>query len=478
MRVFTYARVSTREQAEEGYSIGAQTEKLRAYCSAMDWNITGEYVDPGYSGGKLERPAIQQLINDVKSGGCDTVLVKKLDRISRSQKDTLFLIEDVFLKNNINFVSIEENFDTNTPMGRAMIGILSVFAQLERDTIKERTQEGLLERAKDGYFHGGTFYPVGYDYVNGHLIINEYEAMQVRLIYDLFVNKGWTVSKIWSHMRENYTTKYSNWKHASSIYSIFTTPIYIGKIQYMGELYEGRHEPLVDEETYYKAQRMLADPRRRVNMRNDSPFEVTNLLGGGLIRCTHCGNTYYAKGVPSGKGSNRIYRPYYGCYSRYKTAKHRITDPNCRNKLYAVCELDYIIVTELRKLAFDNEYLKSKIKSSGNNSDITAFETQLNSLKKQRERLLDLYQLGTIRIEDLGERIQSIDNECDLIKAQIYELEDKERIMPIEEVQELLLNVNEIFENGTFEEKRNIITSLIKYIELDNDDISIYWSFC
>ena len=103
MRVGLYTRVSTQEQAQEGYSIDAQLERLTAYCKAKDWHIVHTYTDAGFSGSNLNRPAMQQLINDIDSDTFDTVLVYKLDRISRSQKDTLFLIEDVFLKNNIFF---------------------------------------------------------------------------------------------------------------------------------------------------------------------------------------------------------------------------------------------------------------------------------------------------------------------------------------------------------------------------------------
>ena len=477
MRVFTYARVSTREQAEEGYSIGAQTDKLRAYCSAMDWTITGEYVDPGFSGGKLERPAIQKLMADVKAGGADLVLVKKLDRLSRSQKDTLYLIEDVFLKNNVNFVSIEESFDTNTPIGRAMRGLLSVFAQLDRDTIRDRTLEGRIERAKEGWFHGGGFIPIGYDYVNGHLIINEYEAMQVRLVYDLFVNKGWSISKIWSHMRENYKTKYASWYSASAVYSCFT-PLYIGKIKYRDNIYEGQHEGLVDEELYNRAIARLNDPRRKDLGRGvDKPFQPSRLLGGGMIRCAHCNNTFFSRGINSGHAPNQIYRPYYTCYSRAKSNRHKITG-ECKNKMYAASELEYLIVTEIKKLAFDNNYLQSKMKASDNTEDLSVLQRQLDALEAQKERILDLYQLGTLRIEDLNERIEKINNDSLRIVAQMESLQSISAELTMEDVTDLLLSCSDIFENGTMEEKRNIVTSLIKYIEIDNDDINIHWAFC
>lgn len=157
---------------------------MEKYAEAHDWIVSKWYNDPGFSDGTLERPALKELIRDVKCRKLDKILVYKLDRLSRSQKDTLYLIEDIFLKNDIDFISMTENFDTGTPLGRAMIGILSVFAQLEREQIKERMQIGLDARAREGYFHGGGYSPIGYDYKDGKLVINEYEAMQIKKIYD------------------------------------------------------------------------------------------------------------------------------------------------------------------------------------------------------------------------------------------------------------------------------------------------------
>ena len=174
-----YVRVSTENQLEN-YSIEEQTERLTAYCKAKDITIVKFYTDGGYSGGNVNRPGLQQMLGDIAAGIIDTVIVYKLDRLSRSQKDTLMLIEDKFLANHVDFVSINENFDTSTPFGRAMIGILSVFAQLEKDQITERFTMGRVGRARNGYFHGGAYAPTGYDYADGNLVVNEYEALQVR----------------------------------------------------------------------------------------------------------------------------------------------------------------------------------------------------------------------------------------------------------------------------------------------------------
>ena len=114
-----YVRVSTDNQLEN-YSIEEQTDRLRAYCKAKDIHIVKFYTDGGYSGGNLNRPALQQMLTDIDYGIIDLVVVYKLDRLSRSQKDTLTLIEDCFLSKNVDFISINENFDTSTPFGRAM----------------------------------------------------------------------------------------------------------------------------------------------------------------------------------------------------------------------------------------------------------------------------------------------------------------------------------------------------------------------
>ena len=132
--VFGYVRVSTENQLEN-YSIDEQISRLNAYCTAKDMLLLKIYTDGGYSGGNTDRPALKQMLEDIKTVKVDAILVYKLDRLSRSQKDTLTLIEDSFLAHGVDFISINENFDTSTPFGRAMIGILSVFAQLEKDQI-------------------------------------------------------------------------------------------------------------------------------------------------------------------------------------------------------------------------------------------------------------------------------------------------------------------------------------------------------
>ena len=282
-----YIRVSTQEQANEGYSIDAQRNRLTAYCRFRAWNIYNIYIDGGFSGSNMSRPALSQLLDDIKGKRVNCVLVYKLDRLSRSQKDTLYIIEDVFLKNGIDFVSLNENFDTSSPFGRAMIGILSVFAQLEREQIKERSMMGRVERVKNGLWHGGGHEPFGYNYIDGQLIVNDYESAIVKDIFDLFNDK----IPIYQ-IQQMISKKYDKNFHESVIRSTLSMVLYTGKISYGGEIYDGQHDAIISTETFKRAQDLLEIRKKKYHNR---PFKSKTLLGG-LLYCAHCGARYLAKG--------------------------------------------------------------------------------------------------------------------------------------------------------------------------------------
>lgn len=484
MKVGIYIRVSTREQAQEGYSIGEQQERLTKYVEAKNWTLTKIYTDPGFSGAKLDRPALQQLIKDCNKKRLDMVLVYKLDRLSRSQKDTLYLIEEVFEKNNIHFSSMSENFDTSTAFGRAMIGILSVFAQLEREQIKERMEMGHVARAKEGYFHGGGFAPIGYDYVNGELKINEYEALQVKKIYEMFLN-GETLNHITTVMHDNYKHKYGNWHSVTSVVSCLTTPIYCGKIQYEGEIYEGKHKGIVSEKTFNKVQEMLKERSKNVKVYQKTPFKYTYLLSG-LLWCKNCGARYYVKrNTYKNKHGEKIKGlAYYTCYSRGKTNKRMIINPNCKNKTWNVKKLDEIIKNEILKLSFDfDEYIKTIAANEPDeeiniNNEETVLKNRLEEINKQINKLIDLYQLDTLPIDILNKKVNTLNEEKTNIENELNNISAAPRENK-NDIKELLkdINVKNVFENGTIQKQRNLVNSLIDKILIDNDNIIIEWSF-
>lgn len=479
MKVGIYVRVSTIEQANEGYSVREQTERLKNYCLAKGWLLYKTYTDPGYSGSTINRPAMTELLSDIEKGTLDLVLVYKLDRLSRSQKDTLYLIEDVFLKNNVDFVSMSENFDTSTPFGRAMIGLLSVFSQLEREQIRERMAMGRQARAKDGFFHGGGYTPIGYDYVDGELVVNDYEAMQVRKVHDLF-QQGYPISQIQKIMNDNYTTKYSSWADHSSVRSVLTQSIYAGKIEWHDNTYEGRHKAIISEETYKKTQKRYKERTwtKGSGEQKKRPFQAKYLLTG-LLYCANCGARYYAKGNYSGTGENKTYRPYYTCYSRGKTAKRFVIDPTCKNKSYPVVNLDPIIKEEVKKLALNpklvDEYSNKKRPPAKN--DNAVIEKRLEEIKGQLTRLLDLYQLGTVPFDTITERVDQLNSEKQALTEQLVADETLMPELSIAEAKDVLRDTHAILKSGNLIEQRNLVHSLIHSIVLEGDDIKINWAF-
>lgn len=146
IRVIGYVRVSTEEQAREGISIEAQEERIRALATAKGWSLVNIIEDAGYSGKNLNRPGAKSLIDICRKTEADVVIVYKVDRLTRKQKDLWFLLEEVFEASRVGFVSVTEAFDTTTAAGKAFLGMLGVFAQLERDLVSERTREALIHK--------------------------------------------------------------------------------------------------------------------------------------------------------------------------------------------------------------------------------------------------------------------------------------------------------------------------------------------
>lgn len=485
MRAAAYIRVSTQEQAREGYSIGAQTERLKAYCAARDWALTGIYTDPGYSGAKMDRPALQQMLSDIQKKKIDTVVVFKLDRLSRSQKDTLYLIEDVFLKNDVAFVSINENFDTSTAFGRAMVGILSVFAQLEREQIRERTMMGLQERAKDGFWRGGGNPPIGYTYDSqqGLLVVDEYEAMQVQKIFDLFVNQHLSINQIGKIMSTSYKNKYGSWKSRANLMSVLSSQTYIGKVPYNGEYYEGRHQAIIDPHIFDEAQRLLALRRAEPTPSNFTHFRATQLLTG-LLWCGNCGARFYAVGAYRGSKklpcSQRRMIHNYMCYSRAKTRPEKIRDPNCKNEKWRVEDLDQHIIDEILNLKYNRTHLQRMIHDAHPEAtvDISAVtQKRIAEIEQQISKLLDLYQIQNIPLEQISDRISSLTLEKQqLLQAFSESKKEAAGTRNAEKAVALLDNSETILRDGTLESRRFLVHSLIKRIVLLNKTVQIEWA--
>lgn len=462
-RVAIYIRVSTTRQDQEGYSIPLQKERLIAYCKAKGWVVAGIFIDPGHSGSSLDRPGIVSLVEGIEAGKFDVVLVYKLDRLSRSQKDTLTLIEDIFMANNVDFVSMQESFDTTTIYGRAMVGILSVFAQMERGMITERTLMGRAGRAEEGLWHGGGTEPIGYDYIDGELVVNKEEARQVVAVYNMYA-AGFSVTEI-SRRMEGYKTKHGDWSHTSTIGNVLDNPLYAGMVHFDSVLVRGRHTAIIDIDVDRKV-KARRERLRRVEAAGDSNFMLT-----GLIYCANCGARYFPNKRPNGK-------VVYSCHSRAKKNKKMIKDPTCKSPHIPVEELDAMIEADVLLLAENPAQIEEIIKkrAAEGDSDAGNKSEELQSIITEINTLMDLLTQNDtlVSVGEIAERIaEKHAQRMKLLPMQ----DDVPRQYDIEATKMLLHDIRYGWSELDLRGKRSFLFQLIDKIQINTEGVSVVWSF-
>ena len=444
-----YIRVSTDYQRDEGYSIEAQTEMLEAYLISKGIKSFEHYLDGGFSGSNLDRPEMKRLISDIKDEKISAVIVYKLDRLSRSQKDTLYLIEDVFNPHNVDFISLNESMDTSTPLGRLMLGILSAFAQLERENIRERTRMGMKERVKSGLWMGGGRIPFGYDYDKSKgIIVPNKDADTVRKIYELYLD-GYSTSKI---------AEITGLKYEKLAYQILIRKSNCGFIVYNDVEYLGQHEPIISPEIYEKAMELMKS-------RSVSKIQNVNYLLTGLIYCGRCGaKMRYQKW---GKHDCKIV-----CYSQDKNKIHLIKDPNCTNGRMWAVELEDIVVKDIFSFSFKRRDYKKSDSTTLSTKDL--LERQYEQTAAKLKKLYKLYGAGGDDI--LLETIDELKNELSKITGQLNE-ENEKRAKNIEykELEKKLDTIEEAWEYMTKPERKTIVRAIINKIIITDDNIEIYY---
>lgn len=472
MNIALLARVSTQEQAINGHSIGEQIERMHDYCKAMNWTVYKEYIDAGYSGANTDRPALQRMIKDIKAGKIDKVLVYKLDRLSRSQKDTLELIEDVFLANGCDFVSMSENFDTSTPFGRAMIGILAVFAQLEREQIKERMAMGMLARAKKGKYSGSDKLPIGYDYIDGELVVNEFEKMQIIQVFEMYAS-GMSSRSIADKLNESGQYHKGGIWHHQTIRNLIEKKTYIGYIKHSGEWYKGTHDAIISEELFNKCQDIRTQRKEQALVYNRRIGKANSYLGGFLF-CGKC-TARMAKFI---SGEKPYRNSFYVCNSRAKRDKSAVKDPTCKNKRWKMDELDEIVFGEIKKLALDPNYYEEIKENQPIDERPSIIGKEIKKLDDQLSRLMDLYSLGDMSVDILQDKIHDLNDQKIKLEQELESIElEKKNKMSHEETVRIVQSFGEILEENDFDKIRAVISALIEKIVVDDDDITIHWNF-
>lgn len=476
-KVAIYVRVSTTSQAEEGYSVQEQQNALSKYAEAMGWTVYKEYIDAGFSGGKLERPAINNLIQDSKLKVFDTVLVYKLDRLSRSVRDTLYLIRDVFQNSGIQFISLQESIDTSSPVGNFFLTQLSAIAEFERDQITERMKMGKVGRAKSGksMMWAKPSYGYRYDKSKGEMYINEEEGAVVRIIFKKYL-EGLSITKLRDYLNENYSeTRKIPWNYRI-IRNILGNPVYAGLIRFKGEIYEGNHEPLITREMFDLVQKELDKRQQQTYEKNKNPrpFQAKYMLSG-LAKCGYCGAPLKVIQGMVRKDGTRFKK--YECYNRYPKKTRGVTTYNdnqkCDSGFYYLEDLETYVLTEINKLKSDPTRLNTKKDTSEKETDIDLLKREIKQITTKIEKLNDLYLIDSISLEELQNKTKNFLTRKKQLEQQLQKNNDNQTD---KEKLKQLLSFEDIHELN-YDEQKFIVKSLIHKVVATAELIEILWNF-
>jgi DNA invertase Pin-like site-specific DNA recombinase len=262
MRAALYARVSTEDQAKDGFSIAAQVKRLNAYCKARGWIVAGQYIDEGHSGRSIERPAYKSMMSEIDKW--DVLIVLKMDRIHRNSINFTFMM-NALKDAGKEFNSMQESFDTTTAMGRFVMDIIQRIAQLESEQIGERVKVGMTQKAKKGKGLLGFPAPYGYAWEEHNLIQVSGEAEVVRQIFRDYQDCC-TLSQIAARLNfQQVPTKHTARWEKGTVHGILTNRIYTGYSVWDEILQKGKHAQIVDITTYEEVQERLTKCSRKVS---------------------------------------------------------------------------------------------------------------------------------------------------------------------------------------------------------------------
>ncbi|MBI3683317.1 MAG: recombinase family protein [Acidobacteria bacterium] len=424
LRCAIYTRKSTEEGLDQAFnSLDAQREAAEAFILSQRGEglvaLPERYDDGGFGGGKLDRPALERLLADIRGGAIECVVVYKVDRLSRSLIDFARIIE-TFENHNVNFVSVTQQFNTTNSLGRLTLNILLSFAQFEREIIAERTRDKMSAARRKGKWIGGR--PVlGYDIDsrNSRLTVNADEAFQVRAIFKLYLDYNALLPVVREIDRRGWRTKHwvtrKGVTHGGKrftkgrLFRLLTNPIYIGKVDFKKQIYQGEHEAIVETAMWERVQQIL-----RRNGRNGGA-EVRDSFGAllkGLLRCDWCD-----AGLVGTYRTNDSRRDrYYVCGKAQERGWG-----NCETTAVSESAIKAVVTEQIRRLGSDPRIVERIVAKAEQQRRCSAADLML-------ERQVTLRVLAGLeadaaadledRIGQMESRLAEIDQELRLLESQ------------------------------------------------------------
>ncbi len=448
MVVGLYVRVSTLEQANEGYSIAAQKESLVAYCKAQGWSEYKFYVDEGVSAKDTKRPKLQLLLEDIKQQKINIILVYRLDRFTRSVRD-LHQMLDLLEEYNCKFRSATEVYDTTTAMGRMFIGLVALLAQWETENLSERIIMALDEKAADGEWSGQP--PYGYDVdENDKLVKNDKGKYVLDIINKL--EAGWSYNSISEHYR--IIDQSRGWS-ANAISRIVRNPALYGASRRKGEVREGTHEGYITKERFLRLQKMLDD--RGIQFRKD--IESTGIFGGVLV-CPNddCGHRLIATRFITKRADGSEYVGY--TYRCSYCSKHKRTQKTSGERYFIEGLTEY-----MQNINFADLEAPEPV----HHIETEEILQQIAQLEQQRLKYQRGWAADHINDVEFEELMHDTKNALDNLQKQLDEYEEPEKIN-LDAIKNIIVTFNNCFVQLNQEEKNEFVQRFIRKIEFSYEE--------
>lgn len=467
-RVAVYTRRSTDEE-HQPYSIEAQTLRLDAYVASQPgWVKVASFSDNA-SAKDTHRPGLRAALTAARSGRIDVLLVLKVDRFSRRQRDLVSLVEELSsLK--VAFVSATEAFDTSTPAGRAMLQMLGTFAEFEREMIIDRVVAGMARHAAAGRWPGGVR-PDGYqlDPATKRLVIDEERAGLVREIFDLYTSKRLGTRAIANRLNErgSRTRTGGPWS-AHTIRWLLTNPAYIGQVSFRDTTVRNAHEPIIDANTFTVAERLLAarGETRTHRAVSSSEYHLT-----GRIRCPHCHKGFIGTAA---HGRTKTYR-YYTCWTRarYGTATcaaDRLNADAADTALFANMSAFYREHRDLIAAAATEADTARHAATDRHRAELTRVEKEITRTGIAIDRYLTAFENNALDPTLLQDRLTALRAKTTQLQArrdELSELLDNAPVMPSDaELDALADHIDEILDHGTPAQRKALVEQLVEEIQI------------
>jgi site-specific DNA recombinase len=484
VRCAIYTRKSTEEGLEQEFnSLDAQRESGENYIKAQvneGWEcLPDRYDDGGFSGGNMDRPALKRLLADIEAGKIDSVVVYKVDRLSRSLLDFAKMVE-TFDRHQVSFVSVTQLINTSTSMGRLMLNVLLSFAQFEREIVSERTRDKIAAARRKGKWSGGM--PLlGYDVDprGSKLIVNEDEAARVRTIFELYLEHESLIATVQdldkrSWLNKRWTTRKGHERGGkpftkTSLHKLLTNVTYAGKIKYKDEVHKGEHAAIVDSNDWQRVQLLLGRNGRT------GGAAVRNKFGAllkGILRCLPCGCAMSP--THSTKNGTKRYR-YYVCTGAQKRGWH-----SCPSKSIPASEIERFVVEQIKCVGRDPTLLHETItraRSQGQ-TQVAALEVERRGLERElarwnRETRMLLQQIvpgegntpSTARLADLQERIRGAEQRATEVREQAISL--SREIVDQRKVAKAMAIFDPVWDSLTPREQARVVQLLVERVDYD-----------